>query len=62
MPHHSAQLALFGFEEDQIAEAAWMAQVTAGLSVYLYGIDYNVAKFKEDLAKQIDYVKSKAQS
>ena len=57
MPHHSAQLALYGFEADQISEAAWMAQVTVGLSVYLYGIDYDVAKFKEDLAKQIEHVK-----
>ena len=39
-----------------------MAQVTAGLSVYLYGIDYNVAKFKEDLAKQIEFVKKRGES
>lgn len=39
-----------------------MAQVTAGLSVYLYGIDYSVDKFKDDLAKQIEHVKKSAKS
>ena len=33
-----------------------MAQVTTGLSVYLYGIDYSIDHFKDDLKKQIEHM------
>ena len=50
-------MALQGFDADQISEASWAAQVTTGLSVYLYGIDYSIDKFKDDLARQVDHIK-----
>jgi hypothetical protein len=60
VPHYAAQLALHGYDEDQVKEVAWAAQITTGLSVYLYGVDYGVAKFKDDLAKQVEHAKKMA--
>jgi AhpD family alkylhydroperoxidase len=61
VPYHTAQLAVFGLDERQMNEASWAANLTAGSSTYLYGIGYNMEKFKEELDRIIAHFPETAQ-
>jgi AhpD family alkylhydroperoxidase len=55
---HAAQLALFGLDDDQIKEAAWVAQTVAGASAYLHGIRYSQETFEQELDRLAEYRRS----
>lgn len=57
MPFHKAQLALNGFNEEQVKEAGWVVQSVAGASAYIYSTGYDVGKFKEELGRMVEHIK-----
>lgn len=42
----------------EIQEAANTVQQSVGVSAYLYGVDYSLEKFKQELGAAIKYIKS----
>jgi AhpD family alkylhydroperoxidase len=60
IPFHTAQLALNGFDDEQIKEAGWMTQTVAGASAYMYSTNYDQARFKQELDQMIQHVRSAA--
>ena len=61
MPFHSAQFALDGMGEEHIREASWVVQSVSGASAYLYGVDYDNQKFREELRAMVEHIKMQAQ-
>jgi hypothetical protein len=53
-------LALFGVDEDAIREAGWAAQLTVGLSSYLYSTGYSQEQFKKDLDRIVKHIQESA--
>lgn len=45
--------------EEAIKELVTSAQLVAGWSTYLYGIDYNINKYKEELQKAVEFLRTK---
>ena len=54
-------MALFGEGEDGIKDASKAAQITVGLSTYLYGIGYSHEQFKKELAQIVKHITESAQ-
>lgn len=52
-------MALQGFDDEQVKEAGWVVQSVAGASAYIYGTDYDMGKFKEELDLMVEYIKKK---
>jgi hypothetical protein len=46
--------------EDEIKDAGWAVQLTAGISSFLYGIGYSHEQFKEELAKIVKHIQESA--
>ena len=61
MPFHSAQFALNEMGEEHIREASWVVQSVSGASAYMYGIDYDNEKFREELREMVEYIKRTTQ-
>ena len=61
MPFHSAQFALNEMGEEHIREASWVVQSVSGASAYMYGIDYDNEKFRDELREMVEYIKRTAQ-
>ena len=61
MPFHSAQFALNEMGEEHIREASWVVQSVSGASAYMYGVDYDNEKFREELREMVEYIKRTAQ-
>ena len=61
MPFHSAQFALNEMGEEHIREASWVVQSVSGASAYMYGIDYDDEKFRDELREMVEYIKRTAQ-
>ena len=61
MPFHSAQFALNEMGEEHIREASWVVQSVSGASAYMYGIDYDSEKFRDELREMVEYIKRTAQ-
>jgi hypothetical protein len=61
VPFHSAQFALNEMGEEHIREASWVVQSVSGASAYMYGIDYENEKFREELREMVEYIKRTAQ-
>ena len=61
MPFHSAQFALNEMGEEHIREASWVVQSVSGASAYMYGIDYDHEKFRDELREMVEYIKRMAQ-
>ena len=57
MGQHRAQLALLGLSDEQIMEASWAAQVTTGLSSYVYGIAYDKELNQQEIDRTVEYIK-----
>ncbi len=47
--------------EEHIKEASWVVQSVTGASAYMYGIDYDNEKFREELRMMVEYIKRMAQ-
>jgi hypothetical protein len=47
--------------DKHIKEASWVVQSVTGASAYLYGVDYNSEKFREELRAMVEYIKRAAQ-
>ena len=43
--------------DEEIQEASSAAQAVVGFSSYFHGIDYDVGKFKEELAGAVEHIK-----
>jgi len=61
VPFHSAQFALNEMSDKHIKEASWVVQSVTGASAYLYGVDYNNEKFREELRAMVEYIKREAE-
>jgi len=61
VPFHSAQFALNEMGDEHIREASWVVQSVAGASAYIYGVDYNNEKFREELRAMVEHIKMQAQ-
>ena len=61
MPFHSAQFALNEMGEEHIREASWVVQSVSGASAYMYGVDYDNEKFRDELREMVEYIKRTAQ-
>jgi hypothetical protein len=61
VPFHSAQFALNEMGEEHIREASWVVQSVSGASAYMYGIDYDNEKFRDELREMVEYIKRTAQ-
>jgi len=61
VPFHSAQFALNEMGEEHIREASWVVQSVSGASAYMYGIDYDDEKFRDELREMVEYIKRTAQ-
>ena len=48
-------------DDEQIKEAAWVAQIITGLSVYLYGIGYSLEQRQQELEKIGEHAARSAQ-
>ena len=46
---------------EQIKEAGWAAQYTAGLSAYIYSTGYILEKFKQEVEAIVEHIKQSAQ-
>ena len=46
--------------DEQITEAAGAVQVSSGVSTYLYGTDYDMETYLNELRQIADYIKSKS--
>jgi hypothetical protein len=60
VPFHSAQFALNEMGEEHIREASWVVQSVVGASAYMYGVDYDNAKFREELRAMVEHIKMQA--
>ena len=47
-------------DEDQIQEAAEAVLHSAGVSAYLYGVGYDLERWRQELAAAVEYIKSQA--
>jgi hypothetical protein len=47
--------------DEHIKEASWVVQSVTGASSYLYGVDYDNEKFREELRAMVEYIKRTAQ-
>ena len=56
-PFHTAQLALFGMNDEQIKEAGWVVQNVTGASAYLHGVRYNQETFGQELDALVEFRK-----
>ncbi|MFQ5854240.1 MAG: carboxymuconolactone decarboxylase family protein [Anaerolineae bacterium] len=56
-PFHTAQLGLFGLDDEQIKEAGWVVQNATGASAYLYGVGYDQETFREELDRLVEFRK-----
>jgi alkylhydroperoxidase/carboxymuconolactone decarboxylase family protein YurZ len=61
VPFHSAQFALNEMGDEHIKEASWVVQSVTGASAYIYGVDYNNEKFREELRAMVEHIKMQAQ-
>jgi len=61
VPFHSAQFALNEMGDEHIREASWVVQSVTGASAYIYGVDYNNEKFREELRAMVEHIKMQAQ-
>lgn len=53
-------MALNGIEGNQVKDAAWAVQSVTGASSYIYGVQYDHAAFKKELAQIVEHVRSTA--
>ena len=61
MPFHTAQLALGGFNDEQVKEAAWTVQSVTGASAYAHALDYDLDKWRHELDQAVAHIKAQAQ-
>jgi len=61
VPFHSAQFALNEMGDAHIQEASWVVQSVAGASAYMYGVDYDNERFREELRAMVEHIKMQAQ-
>jgi hypothetical protein len=61
VPFHSAQFALNEMGEEHIREASWVVQSVSGASAYMYGVDYDNEKFRDELREMVEYIKRTTQ-
>jgi hypothetical protein len=54
-------LALNGVTGEQIREAGWTAQSVTGASAYMHSIDYDRARFKQEVDNAVDFIKRSMQ-
>ena len=47
--------------DEHIKEAGWVAQSVTGASAYLHSVGYSTEKFKEELDRAVEHIKSTAQ-
>ncbi|MBA3472393.1 MAG: hypothetical protein LC781_02475 [Actinobacteria bacterium] len=47
--------------EEHTKEASWVVQSVSGASAYMYGVDYDNEKFREELRAMVEYIKRAAQ-
>ena len=47
--------------DEHIKEASWVVQSVTGASAYMYGVDCNNEKFREELRAMVEYIKRTAQ-
>ncbi len=50
-------MALNGFTDEQVREASWVVQSVTGASSYIYGTDYDIGKFKEELDRMVEHLR-----
>ncbi len=59
---NTEQLKLSGMGEAEIQEASSVVQHSVGTSAYLYGVDYSLDKFKQELGSIVKHIKSRART
>jgi hypothetical protein len=47
--------------DEHIKEASWVIQSVTGASAYMYGVDYNIEKVREELRAMVEYIEKAAQ-